>query len=228
MQEKNRITTVNVATTGIQISYVANEFYGGYDGAWHTIDVQVAYPATGVQIFYSDNAQTGWVLNTVENLTTFKDVGTYTVFFMITAEGFEPVIGSSKVTILKQVVYIQELPQVTGLTVSSSDGNSYQTTLANATITGGVAMYSGFEIAGHFEWVTPTTKTATSVGYYYYDMKFVPEDLENFEEFKFSYLAYVSGFDALFCYYRRKSSVFCYFNTFYHWYDRIYEDGKNQ
>ena len=70
--------------------------------------------------------------------------------------------------------------------------------MASATISGGVAIYSDFQIAGEFKWINPSEQTKSSIGYYYYDMKFVPADPDHFEEFTFSQLVYVDGFTELY------------------------------
>ncbi|MBR1984476.1 MAG: hypothetical protein IKA31_01930, partial [Clostridia bacterium] len=205
--ERSIIKAVPVNNMPNSITYVASDYYGGYDGEYHTIGIEVLnMDPSKYMITYGTSANgSDFLPDLVENKTKFartlaadgETVETKTVYFKITSTdgSFMGVSGNAKVTITKQTVYVEQFPEVSDLTVSTS---TYKATLANATISGGVAAYSDFEIAGHFEWVAPTTQTGTSIGYYYYDMKFVPENKQDFEEFVFTQLVYVGGYDKLF------------------------------
>ncbi|MBR1985266.1 MAG: hypothetical protein IKA31_05930, partial [Clostridia bacterium] len=195
VKANNKITTV-AAGDDDEISYAISDYSGGYDGEWHTVGVNVIHPAE-YTVSYSMYEDSGFLTTLVENQTKFKDPGVYEVYVEITSPGFDTVVQKATVNILKQNVYIREFPTISGLTIR---GGNYSPTLAVATISGGVAVFGDFEIAGHFEWVKPTTTLPTSIGYYYYDMQFVPEASAqaNFEIYQFTQLCYVDGYDELY------------------------------
>lgn len=76
------------------ISYISSDYEDIYDGSEHSIDIYYV-SVQDYNIKYSIN-------NTDYNLTElpkFKDVGEYTVYYRIIADGYEDVYGSNKVKI---------------------------------------------------------------------------------------------------------------------------------
>ena len=97
IQAANYETVTGSATVNIKpaaISYSAQGYSGTYDGQDHTISVSVSAPANA-QIRYR-NAQ-GWY--TLTNPPTYSVVGTYLVYYRITANNYQTVESSATVEI---------------------------------------------------------------------------------------------------------------------------------
>ena len=75
----------------------ATGYNGAYDGAEHTISVTVTKPSTGATIKYGTTSGT----YNLDAAPTYKNVGTYTVYYQVTATGFDTVTGSANVVIGK-------------------------------------------------------------------------------------------------------------------------------
>ncbi|SDB24871.1 hypothetical protein SAMN02910298_01245 [Pseudobutyrivibrio sp. YE44] len=109
----------------------------------------VSYPVVaeteGAKVEYSTNPNT----NYSESLPTFKDAGTYTVYYKVSKEGCTPVYGSYEVTINKQTkepVEIQETTSIpaegtTGGTIDLSDYLGAGPELVDYEVDGDIAPY---------------------------------------------------------------------------------------
>lgn len=68
---------------------------GSYDGGMHRIAVTATSPAEGVTVTYSSMADGSYS----ESNPAFQEVGEYTVYYRVMAEGYYPAYGSATVTI---------------------------------------------------------------------------------------------------------------------------------
>ena len=75
----------------------AEGWYGTYDGTSHGITVDVTTPNTGAKVTYSTTEEGTYT----EAAPTYTNAGTYTVYYKIEAQGYDPVTGSAKVIINK-------------------------------------------------------------------------------------------------------------------------------
>ena len=75
----------------------ATDYSGTYDGKAHGISVSVTEPASGYTIKYGEKEGTY-----DKTSLTYTDAGTYTVYYQVTCEGYEPATGSAKVVISPQ------------------------------------------------------------------------------------------------------------------------------
>ena len=75
----------------------ATDYSGTYDGKAHGISVSVTEPASGYTIKYGEKEGTY-----DKTSLTYTDAGTYTVYYQVTCDGYEPVTGSAKVVISPQ------------------------------------------------------------------------------------------------------------------------------
>lgn len=81
----------------------ATGWSGGYDGTAHSISVNVTSPAAGATITYCSSADG----NYNADQPVFTDVGEYTVYYRVTAEGHYPTYGSDTVTIDRKEVALE-------------------------------------------------------------------------------------------------------------------------
>ena len=75
----------------------ATDYSGTYDGKAHGISISVTEPASGYSIKYGEKEGTY-----DKTSLTYTDAGTYTVYYRVTCDGYEPVTGSAKVVISPQ------------------------------------------------------------------------------------------------------------------------------
>ncbi|MDD6632106.1 MAG: Ig-like domain-containing protein [Lachnobacterium sp.] len=95
-------TQIKLKTT---IAASANSWSGSYDGNAHQITVNVTSPVENATIKYSSTANG----NYDEENPSFKDVGTYTVYYRVMAEGYYPTSGSATVTINKKEITVDNI-----------------------------------------------------------------------------------------------------------------------
>ncbi len=81
----------------LTMSVSATPYTGSYDGASHGISVSVTTPADGYTVKYGTAAGS----YTLDDSPSYTDVGTYTVYYQVTANGYTEVNDSSTVTISK-------------------------------------------------------------------------------------------------------------------------------
>ena len=74
------------------LSYTASGYNKAYDGSNHSITVT----SSGATITYSSDGT-----NYSSTKLTYRDVGTYTVYYKIEKEGYKTITGTEKVTIIK-------------------------------------------------------------------------------------------------------------------------------
>lgn len=90
-------TTFKYEITEDAIEYEVISYNGVYDQKKHGITVSVNHPETGYEILYKTGEEEDYHTEKSE----FKNVGDYTVYYMVTAPNFKPVSGNSTVTITK-------------------------------------------------------------------------------------------------------------------------------
>ena len=85
----------------------ADGYTGTYDGQAHGITVNVTEPAdsaaSNVNVVYGTKGADGNVIYS-ENPITYKDAGEYTVYYKVTADNYEDVMGSAVVKITPKTV----------------------------------------------------------------------------------------------------------------------------
>ena len=121
-----------VQPANMTVSAVGYE--GAYDGKAHSITVTVTTPAEGAVVKYGT---TEGSYSLTEN-PTYTDVGTYTVYYQVTKEGYETTTGSATVKISKAT------PTVTAPTAKEGliyTGEAQELINAGST-TGGEMQYS--------------------------------------------------------------------------------------
>ena len=77
------------------IEATATGFDGVYDGEEHGISVNVTEPAEGATVLYGTEEG----VYTLDESPAYSDIGTYTVYYQVSAEGYEPLEGSATVAI---------------------------------------------------------------------------------------------------------------------------------
>ena len=100
------------------ITAEATGFAGAYDGQPHGITVKVTEPADGAAIRYGTKAGT-YDLTASPEITNVAD-SPLTVYYQITAEGYNPLTGSVKVTINKTALVITAPKPVESLVYTGS------------------------------------------------------------------------------------------------------------
>ncbi len=105
------VKDVKVTVTGAPLAGVSVQgFEGVYDGATHGLSVTVPEGATAYlssMELTSDNYMIDGTPATDESaaeLFKYRDAGTYTVYYFVTAPHYEPVVGSAAVTISKKPI----------------------------------------------------------------------------------------------------------------------------
>lgn len=88
-----------------QIEFTADGYSGIYDGLAHGIEVNVTDPADAadVKVFYGTRDILGNITYS-ENKVTYKNAGSYTVFYKITADNYEDITGYKVVDIAPKTV----------------------------------------------------------------------------------------------------------------------------
>lgn len=81
------------------ISLESLGYTGLYDGAWHSITVRVKTPSSGATVQYSMDGKTGWTTTNPSFLT-----GTNTVYYKVTATGYNTREGSETVAIANRTM----------------------------------------------------------------------------------------------------------------------------
>ena len=87
--------SATVSISDIDIEATAEGYNGAYDGEAHGITVTVTEPASGATVMYGTEEGS----YEYEVSPVFTEIGDYTVFYMITAEGHNPLTGSATVSI---------------------------------------------------------------------------------------------------------------------------------
>ena len=117
-----------------QIQATVTGFSGPYDGSVHGITVNVTNPADGASVRYG-TAAGAYSQSTSPTLT---DAGTLTVFYQVTATGYEALTGSAAVTIDKADPAVTAPAANTGL----SGTGQPQALVTAGTVTGGEMQYA--------------------------------------------------------------------------------------
>ncbi len=86
-----KVAYVAITSHGL-LSYTASGYNKAYDGSNHSITVT----SSGATIAYSSDGT-----NYSSTKPTYRDVGTYTVYYKIEKEGYKTITGTEKVTITK-------------------------------------------------------------------------------------------------------------------------------
>ena len=146
LSENTVVTPVfSLASTTIVCSIAGYE--GPYDNSPHSIIVDVKTPASGYTITYSTNGT-----NYSSTNPSYTDIGTYTVYFKIQADGYTEFSGSA-------IIKITQALTETAITVNDIvySGNA-QNTIDAVTV-----KFNGTTISNTNYTVEPTTVTETGV-----------------------------------------------------------------
>ncbi len=129
------VVTKEFSITKKRMTLTAEDCSGTYDGQKHAITVTVTDPAD-VEISYRASEDASWQSAPV----TYRDAGTYTVYYQVTSENYETETGSRTITITPKTVAltwgttmftydgIEKIPTVTVDSSSLCDGDSCQVT----------------------------------------------------------------------------------------------------
>ena len=146
------------------ITATATGYTGAYDGNAHGISVSVAIPSSGAEVKYGTTSGTYNLTSSPE----YTDAGTYTVYYQVTAEGYNTLTGSAQVIINKATPTVTALPTASAI--------SYGQTLADSTLSGGTA-----SVPGTFAWKNPSTApTVNDSNSTTFPIVFTPNDTTNY------------------------------------------------
>ena len=92
---KTKKATITIKVNYATITYTASSYEGFYDGSGHTIGVNVTKPTSGATITYSTS------LNGTYSSTkpSYTNVGTYTIYFKISAANYNTITDNRTITI---------------------------------------------------------------------------------------------------------------------------------
>lgn len=159
------------APTTVRIPRNMNVSYSGYsgiyDGNYHAISVD-ATNVEGEIITYSESYEGLYT----ENKPTYKNVGSHTVYFRITKDGYYPSYGSAMIVI----------SQATPVLTVSGQPITYGEKLS-ASLLEGSAIWDNNEVDGTLEWLNgdtiyPAVADSRSTPY---TVVFTPEDTINYK-----------------------------------------------
>ena len=102
--DADAVITVEGIEPKAKIIVTANGYTGIYDGQSHGITVSVQEPAE-VNIEYGSKASDGTISYGTENVT-YKNAGSYVVYYKVTGENYEDTTGSAKVVIERKKVTV--------------------------------------------------------------------------------------------------------------------------
>ena len=91
------IKTIDVEILNKQISVVITNLTTTYDGNEHIIKVNVKTPTSGYTIKYATSEDGPYTTDEIK----YTDVGTYTIYYEVSADGYDTVRGSGKLKITK-------------------------------------------------------------------------------------------------------------------------------
>ena len=129
------VVTKEFSITKKRMTLTAEDYSGTYDGQKHAITVTVTDPAD-VEISYRASENASWQSTPV----TYRDAGTYTVYYQVTSENYETETGSRTITITPKTVALtwgtttftydgtEKIPTVTVDSSSLYSGDSCQVT----------------------------------------------------------------------------------------------------
>ena len=129
------VDTKEFSITKKRMTLTAEDYSGTYDGQKHAITVTVTEPAD-VEISYRASENASWQSAPV----TYRDAGTYTVYYQVTSENYETETGSRTITITPKTVALtwgtttftydgtEKIPTVTVDSSSLYSGDSCQVT----------------------------------------------------------------------------------------------------
>ncbi len=129
------VDTKEFSITKKRMTLTAEDYSGTYDGQKHGITVTVTEPADA-EISYRASENASWQNAPV----TYRDAGTYTVYYQVTSENYETETGSRTITITPKTVALtwgttmftydgtEKIPTVTVDSSSLCDGDSCQVT----------------------------------------------------------------------------------------------------
>ena len=94
---KTKKATITIKVNYATITYTVSSYEGFYDGSGHTIGVNVTKPTSGATITYSTS------LNGTYSATnpSYTNVGTYTIYFKISAANYNTITDNRTITINK-------------------------------------------------------------------------------------------------------------------------------
>ncbi|MCR5273221.1 MAG: hypothetical protein K6E13_09615 [Lachnospiraceae bacterium] len=102
------------------ITASAANYSGTYDGNSHSISVKVTKPSSGATITYGkSNGQ-----YTLSSAPTYTSAGSYTIYYKVSANGYEPYTGSAKIKIsqkpLSKITFYKSTFAYTGKVIKPS------------------------------------------------------------------------------------------------------------
>ena len=151
---ETKTASYTLTVEALTMSVSATPYSGSYDGASHGISVSVTTPADGATVKYGTAAGS----YTLDDSPSYTDVGTYTVYYQVTANGYTAATGSSTVTISKATP---------SYTVPSGLTATYGQTLADVTLPEG------------WSW-TDSTQSVGNAGSNSFQAVFTPADTTNY------------------------------------------------
>ena len=156
------------------MSVSVTNYQGTYDNANHSINVKVNTPSSGYTIKYRTSSSGSY------NLTSnpsYKDAGNYTVYFQVTASGYNSYSGSGTVKISKASPTYTIPTAKTGLVYNGSsqalvnagssnilyslNGSSYSSSVPSATDAGTYTVYYKVEESTNYTGYGPQSFTVT-------------------------------------------------------------------
>ena len=129
------VDTKEFSITKKRMTLTAEDYSGTYDGQKHAITVTVTDPAD-VEISYRASENASWQSAPI----TYRDAGSYTVYYQVTSENYETETGSRTITITPKTVALtwgttmftydgtEKIPTVTVDSSSLYSGDSCQVT----------------------------------------------------------------------------------------------------
>jgi len=153
----NSVSAAHVATTAAgTLSVTATGFNGEYDGAAHGITVT----ASGATIKYGTT-------NGTYNLTsspTYKDVGTYTIYYQVSKTGYNTVTGS-KMVVIKDTT-APAAPTIANPTSGNWTNTDFSLTLNASDTASGIAYYQySYDNSSWTTYANSNTNTFTTTAF---------------------------------------------------------------
>lgn len=157
--------TVRILST---MDVICSGYDGTYDGSNHSISVD-AVSVEGENIAYSENYDGLYTASK----PTYRNVGSYTVYYRITKEGYYPYYGSANVEISQATPVLNNV---------SGQPITYGEKLSDSLLDGSATL-NNEEVRGTLEWLNGdiTYPAVADSGTTHYTVVFTPEDILNYK-----------------------------------------------
>jgi len=161
-------TSTSYAPFGIvvtkNITAIATGYTGTFDNDEHGVSVDVKVPSSGYTIKYGTQSGT----YDLEESPKYENAGNYTVYYQVTADGYNTKTGSVLVSIAKATPTINTQPVASAI--------YYGQSLADSSLSNGTA-----SVPGTFAWKDNTIQPdVTDSDQTEYEVVFTPEDTANY------------------------------------------------